>query len=413
VLAAGRTTEALAACEAAIQAMRGAPVFRLFQAAALLDLKRFADVLQALDPLLKAGLPSPGPAALWMRSQALWRLGREVEAIETLRTAIALNPGDRRVRETYGHYCLTLGQFEIGWREHEHRLARLPNPHPHIGRWAGEGLAGKRLLVVSEQGLGDTLQFVRYLAMLREFGASLTAIVQPSLLDLLKRSDPDVSWTSELHPPGAFDFRIDLLSLPLMFGTGLESIPRRVPYLRAEPAKVAAWADVLGRQGFRVGLAWQGSTGPMRDDERSMAPAMFRDIARLPSVRLISLQGIDGLAAFAHLPPEMTLERLGPAVESNPGGISEIAAIMAGLDLVITSDTMTAHLAGALARPVWVGLKRDADWRWLRGRSDSPWYPTMRLFRQQTDGDWAPVITSITSALRDTLGHPQTTNQKS
>jgi tetratricopeptide (TPR) repeat protein len=403
LLVAGRTEEAINACEAAIKAAPRAPVFRLLLAAALLDLKRFAEVIAVLDPMMEPGLPSPGPAALWMRGQALWGLGREDEAIEIVHAAIVLNPGDRRIRETYGRYCLAHGHFDIGWAEHENRLARLPNPHTYIRRWDGADLAGKRLLVVSEQGLGDTLQFVRFVPMLKDLGATVTAIVQPALLELLAASLPSARWTTEVRPEGPFDLRIDLLSLPLMFGTRLGTIPARVPYLRANPAKAAAWAAKIGNRGYRIGLAWQGSTGPMRDDERSLAPAMFAAIAQVPEARLISIQGIEGLDALDNLPAGMTVERLGSAIDRSPDGISEIAAVMQSLDLVITSDTMTAHLAGAVGRPVWVGLKREADWRWLRDRSDSPWYPTMRLFRQQHNGEWAPVVAAMTAALQTHL----------
>jgi hypothetical protein len=207
--------------------------------------------------------------------------------------------------------------------------------------------------------------------------------------------------TVDKTAPGTFDIRIDLLSLPLVFGTTAATVPHAVPYLVADPAKVARWGSAIGDAGFRIGVVWQGSTGPMRDDARSLPPELLASLGRIPGIRLIGLQGITGLDVLARLPEGTTIERLGPEIENNPDGITEVAAAMQGLHLLISSDTMAAHLAGALARPVWVGVKRDADWRWLRGRNDSPWYPTMRLFRQQRDGDWITVAAAMASELQN------------
>ncbi len=400
LLSAGRKEDALRACTAAIERMPAIPGFHLFKAACLLDLGRHEETIRAIDPLL-ANAGTRSAPAFTIRAQALWQVGREAEAIESLKAGIRLAPHDHHMHELLGRYCLTLGEFDVGWREYEHRLARLPNPRQDVRRWAGEDLKGKRLIVISEQGLGDTLQFLRFLPQLGQRGAALTAVVQPSLIALARSVDADITWTDDLRAPGTFDLRTDLLSLPLMLGTRLETIPQRIPYVSADAAKVAAWAEVLGRDGFRIGLAWQGSMGPMRDDTRSIPPALFSALAEKPGVRLISLQGINGLEPLAGLPQDLTIERLGTKIESNPDGIAEIAAAMENLDLIITSDTMIAHLAGALGRPVWVGLKRDADWRWLRNRTDSPWYPTMRLFRQERAGDWPAVISAMAARLQE------------
>ena len=398
LLLAGRKQEALDVSTTAIARMPDIAGFRVFKALCLHELGRHEDAILTLDPVVANAMTRTAPAYL-IRGQALWQVGRQGEAVEALEAGLSLAPNDHRMHELLGRYCLTLGDFERGWRGYEHRLARLPNPRPDLKRWTGEDLAGKRMLVISEQGLGDTLQFLRFLPPLRERGASVTAVIQPSLLDLSRTVDAGVAWTGDLKAAGAFDLRMDLLSLPLMFGTRMETIPQRIPYLTADAGKVAAWAKALGREGFRIGVAWQGSTGPMRDDTRSIPPALFGALAEKRDVRLISLQGITGLEPLASLPAGVIIERLGPKIEANRDGISEIAAVMENLDLVITSDTMIAHLAGALGRPVWVGLKLNADWRWLRNRSDSPWYPTMRLFRQERAGDWSAVTSAMAAQL--------------
>ncbi len=398
LLNAGLKEEALAVCNAAIRQMPAIPGFRLFKAACLLDLGRHEETILTVDPLL-ANAGTRSAPAFALRAQALWQVGREAEAITSLKAGIPLAPDDHHMRELLGRYCLTLGEYDLGWREYEHRLARLPNPRPDIRRWVGEDTAGKRLIVISEQGLGDTVQFLRFLPMLSQRDAVVTAVIQPALIALARTVDSTISWADDLRAPGTFDFRIDLLSLPLMLGTRSETIPQRMPYIAADAVRIAAWAETIGNGGFRIGLAWQGSTGPMRDDTRSIPPALFKALAEKPDVRLISLQGINGLEALAGLPQDLIVERLGPTIESNPDGIAEIAAVMENLDLNITSDTLIAHLAGALGRPVWVGLKRDADWRWLRNRTDTPWYPTMRLFRQGRAGDWPAVVAAMAARL--------------
>src|SRR5690606_4747466 len=155
-----------------------------------------------------------------------------------------------------------------------------------------------------------------------------------------------------------------------------------------DPAKVRAWGRAITPDGFRIGVAWQGNPTNTSDLRRSVALAHYAPVAPGPGVRMISVQGVNGLDQVQSLPAGMVAEELGAKVTENPDGISEVAAAIANLDLIVSSDTMTAHLAGATGRPVWVALAYDADWRWLKDRADSPWYPTMRLYRQKTPGDW-------------------------
>ena len=176
------------------------------------------------------------------------------------------------------------------------------------------------------------------------------------------------------------------------------------PYLAPEPEKIAAWRERIGGQGFRIGVVWQGNPRYGVDHRRSVPLRHFAPLAALPGVRLYSLQAVHGLDQLDALPEGMAVEQLGEKITANPDGVSEIAAAMAALDLVVSSDTAMAHLAGALGRPVWVALNDDPDWRWLFERADSPWYPTMRLFRQSVRGDWDGVFAEMADALKERIG---------
>jgi tetratricopeptide (TPR) repeat protein len=387
----------LDAIEAALAAAPHVAGFQLLKALCLLELQRPQEALWTLDPLLATG--EAWLASAWnIRARACWRLMLHEEAIAALERSLALNPADHHTGQILGQYRLALGDYERGWAALDERLKHMHSPRADLPRWQGEALGGKRLLVVSEQGLGDIIQFIRYVPILSGRGAKVTAVVPASIIDIVRTVDPNTTWIDDLTAPGDYDLRSDLMSLPRFFRTSLATIPNEVPYLAADAMLAAEWADRIGPQGFRVGIAWQGSTGPKRDDERSLPLPLFAGLAGLPGMRLISIQGVNGLESLDGLPRGMRIERLGARIEANPRGIREIAAIMGSLDLVISSDTMTAHLAGALGRPTFVGLKRSADWRWLRDRDDTPWYPTMRLFRQGSAGDWGPVVAAMTES---------------
>jgi hypothetical protein len=215
------------------------------------------------------------------------------------------------------------------------------------------------------------------------------------LLRLLKSLDPRI----EVVParPAEFDYHAALVSLPMAFGTGLANIPARTPYLRAEKADIEKWREKIGPGGFKIGVAWQGAAN-IRG--RSFPLTCLAGIAAQPGVRLISLQKGTGSEQIGQLPSAMTVETLGPDYEL--GDFAQIAAVMEALDLIISCDTSYAHLAGALALPIWVALKDAADWRWLRDRNDSPWYPGMRLFRQSSRGDWRDVFAAMKKQLGET-----------
>ena len=194
------------------------------------------------------------------------------------------------------------------------------------------------------------------------------------------------------------------MSLPHRLGTDLMSIPNSVPYLRAEDALIARWRERIGEHGFKIGIAWQGNPQGTIDQGRSIPLAEYFALARFPGVRLISLQKHHGLDQLAALPEDVTIETLGEDFDNGPDAFIDTAAVMRSLDLVITSDTSIAHLAGALGRPMWVALKYVPHWVWLLDREDSPWYPTMRLFRQSERDNWKPVFSNIERELRSLAG---------
>jgi hypothetical protein len=242
-----------------------------------------------------------------------------------------------------------------------------------------------------EQGLGDTLQFIRYAPLVKERGGTVLVECPASLIPLLSscagidRSVPEGSALPD------FQVHVPLMSLPRIFGTTLATIPSNVPYLNADERLVESWREKLRSiTEFKIGIAWQGNPNHKWDRHRSIPLAQFAPLARLPGVRLVSLQKVHGTEQLkdGHFP----ILDLGPDLDGSNGAFMDTAAVMKNLDLVVTTDTAIAHLAGALGVPVWVALSRIADWRWMFEREDSPWYPTMRLFRQSELGNWKPVF---------------------
>jgi hypothetical protein len=203
--------------------------------------------------------------------------------------------------------------------------------------------------------------------------------------------------------PPAFDFHIPLASIPLAVGMRVETIPVADHYLSAEPERVARWKDRLGDHGFRIGIAWQGNQLILGSEGKAFAVSGLESISRLPGIRLIALQKNAGSEQLTQLPPGMTVE--GYEFDEGPDAFLDTAAIMKHCDLVITADTAPAHLAGALGVPAWVALKFVPDWRWFLGRGDSPWYPSLRLFRQAAPNDWAGLFAAMESKLRPLISH--------
>ena len=336
-------------------------------------------------------------------------LGRYREAATAFGRALTCNPDDPSARFALAFLHLTLGEFAAGWPLYEARfdVPALGNPARHFSapRWNGsEPLEGKTLLVHAEQGLGDVIQFCRYLPLLAAHGVPVVFEVMPSLKPLLRTLRGAIHLVGRGEPLPPVDYYCPLLSLPLALNTRLDTIPARVPYLAAEPERIAHWTQRLrALPGLRVGIAWQGN--PVVEKlvwarGRSIPLAALGPLAQLPGVCLVSLQKGPGLEQLRDVPFRERIVDLSSELDRGPDAFLDTAAVMADLDLVISSDTSVAHLAGALGRPVWVVLAASPEWRWGLERSDSPWYPTMRLFRQTADRDWTVVVAAIVEALQ-------------
>jgi len=386
---------------AAREALRLKPRFAeaaLNLGTALLKLDRAEEALAAYEAASEA--QSGYGAALNGQGLALRALARLDEAVAAFNDAIRL--GNREAIGNAGCLALSLGDFERGWEGYEARWLEGKSLAEALGarfpKWRGPGRAGERVLVMNDHGLGDTIQFSRYLPRMRQLGAEATFVAPARLHRLLA---PTGARLLEAIPEGeGFDAQIAVSSLPRAFATRLETIPAEVPYLAADVDRVSRWRERIGTHGFRIGVVWQGNPDPAADRARSFPLAGLAPLAALDDVRLISLQKPGSAPAPA---APFTVETLGPEFDAGEDAFVDAAAAMMSLDLVVSADTSVAHLAGALARPVWIALKYDAEWRWLREREDSPWYPTARLFRQQKAGHWAGVFSTMAAALRGRL----------
>jgi hypothetical protein len=270
-----------------------------------------------------------------------------------------------------------------------------------------ENLQNKTILLYAEQGLGDTIQFCRYAKLVKELGAKVLLEVPRPLLFLLKGLDG----VDQLFAKGSalpeFDYQCPLMSLPLAFKTNVETIPTHIPYILSNGGLQNKWREHLGDEGFKVAICWQGSTKGKIDIGRSFPVSLFEGLSKIQGVRLICLQKNDGLEQLKNLPEGMRVETLPDNFDSGENSFLDSAAVMKCVDLVITSDTSLTHLAGALGVKTWLLLKYVPDWRWLLDRSDSPWYPNHRLFRQTTRDDWASVFTEIEYELKTLVSTKQ------
>jgi tetratricopeptide (TPR) repeat protein len=329
---------------------------------------------------------------------ALAELG-ELDQAAAVFQAIIQSQGDYAdAHVNYAQTLLTRGQFQRGWAEYEWRLKRksLAWPYPHP-QWTGEDLAGKTILLRCEQGLGDTIQFIRFAPMLSQCGATVLLRCPPQLTRLVATMPGIKRLVSADQPLPPCDFQCPLLSLPFVLGTDLPSIPAAVPYLVPDPALVHLWREKLDAygQGFRVGLVWAGTALHKNDRNRSLPLRGLSAMAAITNVLYVSLQMGAPATQLAAPPAGMKIVDVATQLTD----FADTAAVIANLDLVITVDTAVAHMAGAVGKPVWTLLPVVPDWRWLLDREDSPWYPTMRLFRQKTRGDWEKLMERVAAAL--------------
>lgn len=399
----GRQPEAVAACRTAV-ALDPTSAATRFHLGVALAAGGPEQREAALASYREAVRLDPGLAeAHYNLGMALSADGQFAAAVDALDKARASRSLALVATFARGVCLLKLGHLRQGFRDYEARACRANAPDPALGipEWTGASLAGRTILVRSEQGLGDSIQFVRYAALLKAQGARVVLACPPSLVPLLSTAPGvDLAMPWDQPVPAGIDCWLPLMSLPWRCGTELDSIPATVPYLAAEPDRVARWAAWLReRPGFRVGLAWQGHPTAAIDAGRSIPLAALAPLAGVPGVRLIALQKHHGLDQLDGLPAGLAVDQPGAGFDDGPGAFRDSAALLGGLDLLVTSDTAMAHLAGALGRRAWVLLKADADWRWLLDRSDSPWYPTMTLYRQRQPGDWADVAARVAADL--------------
>jgi len=371
------------------------------QGVLLHDLRRYEEAVSSYDRAL--AIQPQAPRILFSRANALGELRRIDEALADFDRAIALDPEFDKAKRNRGILKLLIGDFAGGLVDYEQRRPKDPArrmlPSLTAPDWTGDNLDGRSILVSDATGMGDAIQLVRYLPMLTGLGARVSFMGNAKLFRLFATLAPGVRCVAALEPGEQFDFQCKLLSLPYLFRTELATIPNSVPYLHAEPELVQKWKARIGEHGFKVGVCWKGNPSRSIDAGRSIPLAGLHRLARIPGVRLISLQKRFGLEELETLPESMRVETLGEDFDEGADAFIDSAAVMANLDLMISTCTSLAHLAGALARPTWVALKLVPEWRWQLDREDSPWYPTMRLFRQSQRDQWDPVFDAMTQAL--------------
>ncbi len=436
-LACGELTEALECIGAAMKSNSGSAEIASNYGVVLRRLKRDQEAIEYFN---RALVLKPGYApALLTRGASLQRLGRHEEALANFNRLIEINPAHakahynracilhelQRFDEALGAYARALelvpddadihwnesltrllaGDFRHGWEKYEWRRKR----HGYDDRkfeqplWRGEAIAGKTILVHAEQGFGDTLQFVRYIPMLASMGARVALEVQSPLKPLIASLAGVSTLIARGEALSAFDLHCPLLSLPLAFGTTLETIPAVVPYLKAPEYRAQEWQAWLPQNGkFRIAFAWSGSATHEHDAIRSIPLEKWRPLLERPGIQWISIQRDlrDGdEATLATYPNVMH-------VGAELTDFADTAAAISACDLVLSVDTSVAHLAGALDRRAWILLQHSPDFRWLLNRGDSPWYPRARLFRQPKLGDWDSVLKTVgeeLESLRKTL----------
>jgi tetratricopeptide (TPR) repeat protein len=401
-----RGEEALACFDHALDLNPGDTEFTYRRGKVLGRLERFDEAISCFDQVL--AVQPDHVDALVNRGHVLADLLRNAEAMACYDRVLAIKPDLPEAHWHRGCLLLGMGDYERGWKEYEWRwqVSEISDKPCEFQQplWLGDkSIDGKTILLHAEQGLGDTIQFVRYVPLVAALGAKVVLEVQQPLKALLSPFDGAcfVIARGETQPP--FDLHCPLASLPLAMKTRLETIPARTPYLSASQEHLAAWNERLPTTGrLRIGLAWAGNPAFPADRTRSIGLQRLTPLLSVPGFEFISLQKQlrPGDENILREHPELT--HLGEEIAD----FYDTAAIVSQLDLVISSDTAVVHLAGALGRPVWVLLERVPDWRWLVERNDSPWYPTAKLFRQTKPGDWQSVIGGVTEKL---LGLASTT----
>ncbi|MGD0388832.1 MAG: tetratricopeptide repeat protein [Tepidisphaeraceae bacterium] len=399
LLGKGQFDEAIAACRRAISLRPNLSEAHASLGAALAGKGELDEAAAAFRRAI--ALKPSLPEAHGNLGNALRDKGQLEEAVAAYRQAISLRPAYAEAHIGLALSLLARGDFRGGWDEYEWRwkCEDFPSPGRNFARpqWDGCPLEARTLVLHAEQGYGDAIQFIRYLPLVEQRGGRII-IECPAELQRLFQTIAgrcQIVAAGQSLPP--FDLHCPILSLPLVFKTTLESIPAEVPYLFPDAELLESWRQKLSASaaGLKVALAWAGNPNVKVDRARSMSLDRLAPLSEVRGATFYSLQKGEAARQAEQPPPGLRLVNLGPELHD----FADTAAVMCLMDLVITTDTSVAHLAGALGRPVWVMLQFMPDWRWLLDRDDSPWYPTMRLFRQSARGDWDSVITRVAEAL--------------
>jgi Tfp pilus assembly protein PilF len=406
-----RPAEAVEYYRRALRLNQDAPETQMNLGVALSDLGEFDEAIAWLEASLRL---QPGfPKALDNLGMTLARLGRWDEALRLYEEALAIRPDFPEAHRNRSFLWLAHGDYVRGWPEHEWRLRcrnhrGVPVPRP---AWRGEDIAGRTILLHAEQGLGDVVQFIRFAGEVKRRGARVIVACPESLMRLVALS-PGVDAVRDWNAPvPECDVHAPLMSLPAILGTTLATVAVQCPYFSIDATLIDRWRPVVeralaaarpevearggaGRRPLRIGVVWQGNPSHRNDGRRSFPLGLFSDIAGRPDVRLLSVQkgkGVEQLDGLRGRFPIAVLPGCGPG-EEDRRDLLDTATIMTLLDLVITPDTSAAHLAGSLGVRTWVPLTAVSEWRWLMDRDDSPWYPSITLFRQRSGEDWEAVF---------------------
>lgn len=402
LMALGRYDEAVVSCENALALKPDYPTAWTNLGAVQTKMGRFDDAAESFRKSLELA-PDDNESAHRNLGAALVSQGEFTEADKHTSQALAINPKNAEAHRNRAIIQLLKGELAEGWDEYEWRWQCPDISMPQFDQplYNGESLQGKTLLLHAEQGLGDTLHFVRYAEVAKQAGARVIVQCQTPLCQILQsyRHADDV-FPRDVPLP-KFDFHLPLMSAPRTFGTRLDSIPSRTPYLRPDPILQQKWDKRLeGIEGLRVGIVWQGSRDHDADEQRSFAFAEFDALAR-DGVTFVPLQVGDDRDQLTTTNTRLRIYDPGTRLDRDCGAFMDSAALISLLDVVISCDTSIAHLSAALDVPTWIALCISPDWRWLLDRDDSPWYPSVRLFRQRVAHQWSDVFLDIAAALND------------
>jgi tetratricopeptide (TPR) repeat protein len=395
----GRLDEALASCNRAVDLNPGNAEFRASEANILSRLKRHDDALRSISAALS--LRRDSAAFHYNHGNILIEGNNYRDAIAAFEKSVMLDPSFASAHLNEGLCRLLLGDTERGWEKYESRL-RLPE-YLDLKRdfakpvWSGDSsLEGKTILIHAEQGFGDTLMACRYVPLVAALGARVVLEVKPELVRLMEGLDGVFALIARGQAVPQFDIHCPIMSLPRAFKTRLETIPGTVPYLRIPKENIDHWRWKLGDSRFKVGIAWAGNPSFKNDRDRSITLRNILPVCSIPGAAFFSIQKDLRAGDAEILSANPHIAHLGTELNN----FLETAAVMQSLDLIVSSDTSIVNLAGALGRPVWVLLSVNPDWRWLLDRTDSPWYPTARLFRQNKGGDWDSVVAEVRAEMK-------------